>query len=169
VLPTQPSTAGPMGSTLVWVMFGGGVQEGAGSVYEDDGITTLTGFLRTPLAFTHTASGPPTAAAGAAAVTSVSVGPAQGEGFPGAPLTRRHVLQLRGFGGGEGIPSGVVCGGETLTPLTPPPVGAGEAYNQTGWWVVSPELAQPWLTEGALVVVPMETPISVGVSCEVSW
>lgn len=182
VLPTQPSTAGPKGSTLVWVLFGGGGQAvvgagvggvaagvvGAGGVYEDDGTTTLTGALRTPLAFTHAARNPGQAAPAAAPVTSVSVGPAQGEGFPGAPPARRHVLQLRGFGEG-GMPSGVVCGGETLPPLAPPPVGAGEAYNQTGWWAVPQGLAQPWLTEGALVVVPQATPTRVGLTCEVSW
>ena len=165
VLPTQPSTAGRAGSTLVWVLFGSGagcgVGGGRGEVHEDDGVTTSTAALRTPLSFVSSAS------ASAASVTvSVSVGAAQGPGFPGAPAARRHVLQLRGFGG---APSSVACGGQGVPGVPPPPAGAAEAYNVTGWWAVPQALAQPWLPEGALVVVPQPAPVDTGIDCEVSW
>jgi len=169
VLPTQPSTAGKLGTTLVWVIFSGS-EAGGGVVYEDDGVSTSTAFTRTPLTFSFLRG---KAARDSSSTTtntttlSVSVGPVGGPGYPSAPKSRRHVLQLRGFGGAA---SSVVCSGQgTLPALQAPTGGAAEAYNQTGWWQVTGEIAQPWMVEGALVVVPDETQATGGLSCDVTW
>ena len=148
-LKTMASVVTPP-DPLLWTVWPGGAAGGAGSYYEDDGVSVD---YKTTAAC---GSGTPSAAAACFSFTWARAGrtltataTAAGS-YSGMPPVRSQGLVLRG---GVAPPAGVTCSG------APVPEGPGVP----GWYVVGAAASSLALPAGAVVVTCGPAPVSVSV------